>query len=564
MKLACVRKMNLLSAVALLAIACSSALSAEPLHVRIDAAIEAALDGSAAETSSDDEFQRRVWLDLAGTIPPVDEARAFLADPADDKRERLIDRLLASPQHVRRMTTYLDIMLMQRRPDKHVPSAEWEEYLLESVAENKPYDELISEILSVDGVSPQTRAIARFYLDREVEPDLLTRDIGRLLLGRDMQCAQCHDHPLVDGYKQEHYYGLRAFVGRSYLFTDRKAKKSFIAEKGEGDVSYKSVFEPAKGTMNTGPHVIDAALIDEPKFAKGQEYYVAPSKTGMPVPKYSRRQQLAREIVASSDFSRNMVNRLWAMMMGRGLVDPVDMHHADNPPSHPELLELLAHEFVAMQFDMRRLLRELALTETYQRSSLRPEGMSDVEADPARFAVAPLKPLTAEQLTWSLLEASGQIAPLRDAEKARLAADTRLSEILRADAPRRQLGETLVEQQVVEQLKKNVTPFVAIYGSAPGENETGFEASVQQALFVSNGPVVKTWIAKRLAPRLEKLDDVKQLADELYLSTLSRMPEEEERLAVAEYLIRQGTSRAAAIEEMAWALLASTEFSFNH
>jgi hypothetical protein len=545
-------------------VSANQAHAEQPLHERIDAAIESRLDGAPAGPASDAEFLRRAWLDLAGRIPPADESREFLADPADDKRQRLIDRLLDSPQHVRRMATFLDIMLMQRREDKHVPSAEWERYLFEAVSENKPYDALVTEILSADSADEQTRAAARFYLDREVAPDLLTRDIGRLLLGRDMQCAQCHDHPLVDGYKQDHYYGLFAFVSRSYLFTDRKQKKSFVAEKADGDVTFKSVFEPAKGTMNTRPHIIDAALLQEPTFAKGQEYYVAPGKDVMPVPKYSRRQQLAAAITASPDFSRNMANRLWAMMLGRGLVDPVDMHHADNPPSHPELLELLAEEFRAMKFDMKKMLHEMALSRTYQRTSEIPESMSEADADAARFAVAPLKPLTAEQLAWSLMEASGQVTPLRDAEQARLAGDARLSEILAADAPRQQLGQALVEQQVFEKLNKNATPFVSIYGSAPGENEAGFESSVQQALFVSNGPVLKGWIAKGLAPRLARQEDVKQLADELYLSTLSRLPEEDERLAVAEYLIRQGSSRAAAIEEMAWALLASTEFSFNH
>jgi hypothetical protein len=547
-----------------MAIVANVLLAEEPLHQRIDVAIEASLDRSPAAVASDEEFLRRAWLDLAGTVPPVDEARQFLTDPSDDKRERLIDELLDSPLFVRRMATFLDIMLMQRRPDKHVPSAEWEQFLLESVAQNKPYDQLVREILSADGATDETRAAARFYLDREVEPNLLTRDIGRLLLGRDMQCAQCHDHPLVDGYKQEHYYGLLAFVSRSYLFTDKKLKKSFLAEKGEGDVSYKSVFDPGKGTVNTGPHVIDAALLSEPKFAKGQEYYVAPGKDTMPVPKYSRREQLAEAITASPDFSRNMANRLWAWMMGRGLVDPVDMHHADNPPSHPELLELLTAQFAAMQFDMKRLLRELALTQTYQRSSQRPESMSQSDAEPARFAVAPLKPLTAEQLAWSLMEASGQVAPLRDSQRAQLQADDRLAAILSIDPKRRQLSESLVERHIHDKLKGNVSQFVAIYGSSPGENESGFEATVQQALFVSNGPLVQGWIKSGLAPRLARLDDVHELADELYLSTLSRLPDDEERLAVTEYLIRQGSSRAAAIEEMAWALLASTEFSFNH
>lgn len=544
-------------------------LAQVPLHERIDIAIEAELKGTLAPPAPDAEFLRRAYLDLTGSIPPLADAREFLANSSADKRSQLIDRLLASAAYARRMQYVFDIALMQRRPDKHVPAAEWQEYLRKSFAENKPYDALAREILSADGTADAFRAPAKFYLDREGEPNLLTRDVGRLFLGRDMQCAQCHDHPLIDGYKQDHYYGLFAFLSRSFVFTDAKQKKSFLAEKADGDVTFKSVFDPNKVTHNTGPHLIDAAVIAEPKFDKGQEYYVAPTKDVRGVPKFSRREQLARAAAtgASPDFNRNIVNRLWAMLMGRGIVNPVDLHHADNPPSHPALLDELSAEFVAMKFDMRALVRELALTRTYQRSSEQPEGMTGEQADPAKFSVAALKPLSAEQLAFGAMEATGLVTPQRDAERARLDGDPRLAAILESDPRRQAEKDSIIERVVHDKLKANLGQFVGLYGSSSGEVESGIQSTVQQALFLANGGLLKTWLnggAAALVPRLTAKSDAREATDELFLSVLSRYPNEDERLETMEYLIRHGEARQAAWEEMAWALLASAEFRFNH
>jgi hypothetical protein len=554
--------------VAALLMAVGTVQGEQALHERIDELIEAGLKGSPAAVCSDADFVRRTWLDLAGCIPPGAEARAFIIDPSSDKRQRLIDRLLASSAFARRMQYVFDVMLQERRADKHVPAAEWQEYLLTSFVQNKPLDKLAREILAANGQDPQFRAPAKFYLDREAEPNLLTRDVGRLFLGRDMQCAQCHDHPLIDGYKQAHYYGLFSFLSRSYLFTDAKAKRSFLAEKGEGGVEFKSVFDPDKKTHQTGPRLIDGPALEEPQFAKGQEHYAAPTKDAAGVPRYSRREQLARLAAsgATPEFNRNLANRLWALLMGRGLVQPVDMHHPDNPPSHPELLDLLSEQILVMKFDVKAFLRQLALTRTYQRSSELPEAMDQDDIKPARFAVAPLKPLSPEQMAWSLMEATGLIGPQRDAERARLQGDARLEALFETDAKRQALKESLIERAVYAKLQGNVGPFVSLYGGAPGEPEQDFQATVQQALFFGNAGTVKTWLtsgATSLVGRLSAMPDANAAVEELYLSTLSRLPEGQERLEAMEYVIRN-SAKPQAIEEMAWALLASSEFRFNH
>src|SRR5262249_9965318 len=196
----------------------------EPLHRRIDRLIQARFDPTrkVAPLASDSEFLRRVTLDLTGTIPTAQEARNFLADRAPDRRARLIDRLLASPEHARHMATVFDVMLMERLPDRFVPKAVWTEFLRTSFAANKPWDVLAREVLSGDDNDGKDRYRVKFFLERAAEPHPLTKDIGRLFLGSNYQCAQCHDHPRIDAYKQEHYYGLFAFLSRTSLLGNRR------------------------------------------------------------------------------------------------------------------------------------------------------------------------------------------------------------------------------------------------------------------------------------------------------------------------------------------------------
>ncbi|MBY0396309.1 MAG: DUF1549 domain-containing protein, partial [Thermoleophilia bacterium] len=247
----------------------ATAQAAEPLHRRIDRLIEASLPAEPAPPATDAEFLRRVSLDLSGMIPTADEARAFLDDPSPYKRARLVERLLDAPAYAWRMAEVFDLMLMERRNDAHIKTADWRAFLRRAFAENRPYDRLAAEILSADGLDPvpARRAAVKFLIDREAEPNLLTRDVSRVFLGRDVQCSQCHDHQLVDDYKQAHYYGLFAFLSRTTLFEEPGVGK-VLAEKGEGDVTYASVFK--KGvTHKTGPRVLDGPASAEPEVPKG-------------------------------------------------------------------------------------------------------------------------------------------------------------------------------------------------------------------------------------------------------------------------------------------------------
>jgi hypothetical protein len=517
-----------------------------PLHQRIDETIATGkpnFAASAAGNASDAEFLRRVFLDLTGTIPTAAEARAFFKDDSPDKREVVIDRLLASPEFARYMAITFDVVLMERRPDKHVPRAQWHEYLRTSFADNKPWDQLVREILSADGADPKQRAAAKFYLDRDGEPNLLVRDVSRLFLGRNFQCAQCHDHPRVEEYKQDYYYGLMAFLNRTSMFVDPATKTAVLAEKADGEVTFQSVFDPAKVTKSAAPHILDLAAVKEAAAEKGQEYTVAPAPNVRPVPKFSRRGQLAGQITAAENaaFRRNAANRFWALVMGRGLIHPLDMDHPLNPPSDTKLLDLLADDLAARQYDFRGFLKEIALSQTYQRSSELPAGAK--EADPTGLTMGLLKPLVPEQLAFSLMQATGY-----------------------TDVERAALGDKLTEAALYAKLSAQVPPFVAAFANPPGRVQS-YDARMDQALFLANGKLVRGWLTPRagnLTDRLAKLDGADAVAEELYLSVFTRPPTAEEKKDVADILARHAKDRGAAIEELAWALLTSAEFRFNH
>jgi len=396
--------------------------AADPLHVQVDRLVAESPLGLVSGESSDGEFLRRLYLAVVGRIPSIEEARAFLSDKSPAKRTAAVDRLMGTKDYVRRMTNVLDVMLSERRGDGEVKRGEWEAFLKQSIESNKPWNVFASEILGADAVDPKQRGRAKFLMDRGVEANQMTREVGRMFFGVDLQCAQCHNHPLIDDYLQKDYYGIYAFLNRTYLFKPDKKKPGVLAEKPSGGVAFKSVFTGDEGVSR--PRLLGEQQLDEPTIASGQEYKVKPDKKKAnlrPIPTYSRREQLAKLVRDGNNryFARNMANRLWAMVMGRGLVEPVDLHHSDNPPSHPELLELLTDQFVAMKYDIRGFLRELVLTRTFGRGSSLP---TDLVARSARASSV----LTAVAETEKTL--TGELAAMDSKIEAAVAVEAKAAE----------------------------------------------------------------------------------------------------------------------------------------
>lgn len=531
-----------------------------PLHLQIDSLIGVGnqqFEKNASTRADDATFLRRVTLDLTGTIPTADEVRVFLADESAEKRTKIIDQLITSPEHARRLQYFFDTMLMERRPDKHVPASAWRNYLRTSFLENKPWDVLVREILSVDGTDQKTRPAVKFLLDRELKSEVVTRDLGRLFLGRDLECAQCHDHPNVDDYLQRHYHGLNAFLNRSYLFKDPKTKKTSIGEKAEGLVSFTSVFTNEEG--KTAPRMLDLPEIVDPADMK-TAYKVKPAKNVRSVPVYSRRLLLANAMTTSTNiaFRQNIANRLWAMMMGRGFVEPLDMWHADNPPSNPKVLDLLTDELQQNGYNIRLILRELALSQTYQRSSRMPAGTEIAKEN--QFGVGLLKPLSPEQLAWSMMQATGFTEKTLKILKAKQIKADPKNGLKKTDEPMWQ------EEALHDALKSNVAAFVKTFGIV-GAQTSRFDASADQALFLRNGALVQSWLVpagNNLTARLKKLKTSPEIAEELYLSVFSRVPDKAETEQVTAYLSKNEKQSQQALQQLVWAALSSDEFRFNH
>ena len=537
------------------------------LHEKIDALIAARAGGPVAPPASDAEFLRRVSLDFAGVIPAPADVRTFLADTAPDKRVRLIDRLLDGPDYPRRMEQAFTVMLLERREGPAVPDMKWRDFLRSSFAANRPWNQLVRDLLAADGSTPESQGAVKLFVDAaRGDGGQMAQDVGRLLLGMNLHCARCHDHPTVADFKQADYFGLLAFLQGTKPHTNPQSKAAMLADTPlAAKLDFQSVFSPDEKHA-TGPRIPGGDEVVIPVLAKGEEL-AQPAKDGLPaIPKFRPRLLLADQLVAPANrrFVHNSVNRFWFLMMGRGLVHPLDMLHSGNPPSHPELLVALSDEFVASQFNVKHLLREIALSAAYQRSSELPAGVTNEQAGPATYRVANAKPLSAEQLVWSMLRATGhldQVVAAPAPEKSKFTFQDYLNGRI-ARAP--------------DNLPDTLKLFEAVFGNPPGEPELEFQPSMGAALFVMNERLVLQWLepgdsaaptapdSPTLVARLTRLAAPDQVADELYLAVLGRLPAADERSEVAAHLDRHKDARPKALAQLAWALLASAEFRLNH
>lgn len=523
----------------------SCAFSQESL--RIDEMVAARFVGQSPAPRADDaEFLRRVWLDLAGRIPNAEEARRFLDNGDPDKRTQIIDQLLAAPTYAQRMQELFHAVLMERRGDNE----KWKQYLRTAFEQNKPWDQIVRELLNPDPQDETRHGAAFFYAKRieangqnPIDHPGLTRDVGRLFLGADLQCAQCHNHLFIDDYKQRDFQGLYSVYLN--IAVKNEADLPGVTEKPmKKKLEFVSVFDPTQN--ETGPRIPFGAEIPIPE----QKADAPPD-----APQGSVLARLANEFPTAQNvlFSKNIANRLWFVMMGRGLVHPLDLHHSGNPPSHPELLELLASEFAAHHYDIKWMLRQLALSQTYQRSSrYPPPSASDDRSDntaglvnvaeilPQTYLLANEKRMLAEQLLHSTLQATGNFE--------------RLQQPTEDGKPNKELVD----------LK---TRYVAAFANEPREPEDQINPTVKGALFSLNDDMLLQLLSRQsgnLIDRLLAMSDENLLAEELYLSVFTRRPTDGERSELAAWLTKHGDRREKAMATWAWSMLTSMEFVVNH
>lgn len=543
---------------------------AAPLWAAIDHEIARRATGPLSGPAADSQFLRRVYLDLAGEIPPSWLAREFPQDTDPAKRERLVERLLSGPAFARRMREAWTVMLLERHEGKAVPDAAWEAYLESAFWSGKPWNEIARELVAADGFDDATRPAIRFLAEgSRSDPHARTQDFARLFLGMNLQCAQCHDHPTITDYKQSQYFGLFSFLSPTKLVRDKQEQPRLVEAVVQAKSDFVSVFHP-DDKRSIGPRLLDEPEVAIPPTSKGEEF-ASPPANGLPgLPRFQPRKLLANQLsgseAAQRRFARNAVNRVWFLFFGRGLVHPLDLDHSANPPSHPELLDRLTSDFIANGFDMRWLTRSICLSATYQRSNESPVATNTVNsatatattatattaatAATASFATSTVRPLSPEQLARSLARATRQSFAN---ESPKTEKPFTLKDYLnrRLDPPKGWRDVMVV--------------FAGVFGHPAGQAEVDFRPSVEQALFLSNDPLIHGWLAPSTDGLIRDLLsdglDEEACVEEVYLSFLSRLPEASER-ALAEEWLRRSENRSEALRDLCLALICSAEFRF--
>jgi len=536
-----IRRRFLSLAVALLAFARPSPAPAAdllPPERSMEEVVDHYIDAALAEghvqpapPADDATLVRRLTLDLVGRIPTAAEVRAFVeaSDPA--KRAKLVDRLMAAPGFVRHQADALDAMLMAG------VRGNLRDYLVRALREGRPWDKVFRELLAADESDPGRKGAAGFVKERAKDLDKLTNDVSAVFFGVNVSCAKCHDHPRVHDWKQDHFYGMKSFLGRTTQVGE------YVGERDYGTVQFKTtkgVEKQAKFMFLTG-RVVDLPGMEEPSpEARKEEKRLLDeakkNKTAPPPARVSARGQLAEVALQPGErdyFARSIVNRTWHRLFGHGLVMPLDQMHSENPPSHPDLLAWLARDSVDHGYDLRRLIRGLVSSRAYARASRWDSGEPPV---PRLFAVALVRPLTPMQLATSLCVAT--------ADPRSLPADDALDpKVAGFEGRARDLAQAIAR---------------------PGED---YQIGAAEALLVSNSDRLKDLLGgggDRLVGRLVPIQDYRERVDLAVRNILSRPPDDEEYAILGEYLAQRADRPAEGCRQLVWSLLAGSEFRFNH
>jgi Protein of unknown function (DUF1549)/Protein of unknown function (DUF1553) len=473
---------------------------------------------------------RRTMLDLIGRIPAAVEAREYIASDNAGKRAGLVERLMKSPEFIEQQAVTFDTFMTQG-------NGSIRGYLQKAFQEGRSWERIFRDLIIDDPKDPLAKEAANFLRGRAKDADQLANDVSVVFFGVNVSCAKCHDHPLVDSWKQSHFYGMKSFFNRTFV------SGTFIGEFDYGNVSYKTTKGETReaklmfltGTVVKEPPAKELSAKERRDLDRKIKQLIRQKKQP-PAPKYSRRKLLVETALKPGEdryFARNIVNRVWRQFMGYGLVMPLDQMHSANPPSHPELLDWLARDLITHNYDLRRLVRGIVLSRAYSRSS-RWAGKDRPNRN--LFAVAEVKPLTPYQLARSLSLAAQDPQSFADPKLKPRDRASRISQAANAS---------------------NASRF-----QQPGEN---FQVSADEALFFTNSPEMqKTYLNGGLVRRLEQIKDPAKVAETAVWSVLSRPPTKEELHVLTEYLSKRTDRPKQARRQIVWSLMTGSEFRFNY
>ncbi len=490
-----------------------------------------------APQADDATLVRRLYLDLAGRIPTPSEAREYIDSTDPKKRDKLVAELVASPEFVRHNANEFDAFLRNDNGD----GGSVRPYLLAAFKEGRLWDRMFRDLIGA-AETPHPAKPEQYITRRLKDRDALTRDISSVFFGLNISCAQCHTHPYLKSLTQDYFFGMREFFAASYDFQGNLLERRFVKPadfkpKVGAARPVKMMFLNGQ-TVDRGAEPADdlaKAIQEETKSIEQLGKAYAKDKVVPPQSKFRAREKLADLALKPENrdlFARAMVNRLWFRFYGYGLVMRVDQMHANNPGSHPELLAWLTRDFIAHDYDLKRLIAGLVSTKAYARSS---EWKGDPVPAPELFAVGSVRPLTPAQWAASFQLANNPALIGRD--KTSEAREKALAALENAARPL----ESLI------QYPRDDIPI-----------------PVNESMRLSNDPGLNKTIGAQLLPTLKKASDRKAQITEAVWAVLSRPPAAAEYELFESYLERRKDRPDAALQQMVWALLNSPEFRFNH
>jgi hypothetical protein len=485
-----------------------------------------------SELCSDSEFLRRAHLDLLGVLPTPDETRRFLADTHPDRRTRLIDALLARPEFADYWALkWSDLLRNEEKQLDRKGVKVFHEWIRQAMAENRPLNEFARQLIASRG-STYTRPAANYYRALR-DPHTRAEATAQVFLGIRMQCAKCHNHPF-NTWTQNDYHQLAAFFARvDYTIVENKRRDKLDKHEFVGE---QLVFFQKEGEVK---HPVTGAAL-RPRFLGGGELATAAD---------ADRTQALADWVARPDnpfFARTQANRLWAYLVGRGLVDPTDDFRTSNPPANAPLLEALARDLAAHQFDQKHLIRTIMTSATYQLAAAPNDTNRD---DETNFSHAVVRPIPAEPLLDAIAQVTGVPLTFDGFPDVR-----RATQLPALPIPAR--GETLGDG----------VRFLKLFGKPERllscDCERADDATLGQALQMIAGQLLHRSLStadNRLGQMLQAGKSNRDIVEELYLASLCRRPSESEEQALLARLERV-TERRAGLEDVLWGLLNAKEF----
>jgi hypothetical protein len=487
---------------------------------------------NASPVSADNEFIRRAYLDLLGTLPNAEQALAFIVDTSLEKRNHLIDALLERPEFADAWgLKWADLLRVEERTLDRKGVEVFQRWIRESIANHKPVDVFVREIISARG-STYNNPPANFY--RAVrKPAARGEAMAQVFLGTRLQCAQCHNHPF-DHWTQDDYYNWSScFAPVQYKVIENRRRDSNDEYEFKGEqIIYltDTEFKNPRTGKPAQPRVLGAGAL---KTADHSDTL----------------KELAEWVTSKENpfFSRAQVNRIWFHLMGRGIVDPIDDFRATNPPSHPAVLDALAADFVEHDFDLRHVIRTIMNSRTYQLSSHPTDDNGD---DEINFSHSIPRRLTAEQLLDAESEVTG--SPL---QFAGYPVGLHAGQIGSTAADKKHERKTSQLEQVLE-----------IFGKPPRlltcECERSMDTTMSQAFQMISGPAINEMLrapGNRLSQLIASGKSDAEVIDQLYWTALTRSPSPIE-LARASQLLHTASEKRNALEDLTWALLNAKEF----